>query len=263
MSKNIGSVKKRYLGKIIRQKIKADLKLDRLTIKDLVYFLFFKRLYIGVILFTVTTIMLLTGVTVVKDKFEYYVEKSSPNLATDLNAADPFEDAQVLGESTLLPLNNNDDVRSNAKLVDKRTFVLDQYFKSRNSPLYGHASAFVEACDKYGAPKDCLTIPAIARHETDLCKYHNSAEMHNCMGWGGAGVNRMRFPSFEQHIDIATDVLVNQYGNEYLIDPSLMEKKFCGPQDECINWGNRIKKFMVEIDDFGVNLGVGRLSELR
>ena len=83
------------------------------------------------------------------------------------------------------------------------------------------------------------------------------------MGWGGAGENRIIYNSFEEHIYTATDVLVNQYGIEYMDDPRLMEKVFCGPQEECIGWGNRILHFMREIDDFSESLGVGRLTDLR
>jgi hypothetical protein len=58
---------------------------------------------------------------------------------------------------------------------DERAFILDEYFKANSSPLYGTGKYFVAACDQYGAPKDCITTVAIARAETDLCKYHNSA----------------------------------------------------------------------------------------
>lgn len=153
--------------------------------------------------------------------------------------------------------------QSTYKSLDKREFVLEKYFESRNAPLMGHARVFVESCDKYGAPIDCISTAAIARHETDLCNYYNSADYFNCMGWGGAGPYRQKFSSFEEHIDRATDVLVNQYGNQYMDDPRLMQWVFCGPQDECIGWGSRILFFMRQIDDFSEQLGVGRLTDLR
>lgn len=169
----------------------------------------------------------------------------------------------ITGEVTSKPKNLKKNLNSTLTAIDKREYVLEAYFATRNSPLMGHADAFVDACDKHGAPKDCITTAAIARHETDLCNYYVSAQEYNCMGWGGGPGHRVRFTSFEHHLDVATDVLVNQYGPKFMIDPSLMEKTFCGPQDECINWGNRVKRFMREIDDLGVALGVGRLTELR
>lgn len=187
------------------------------------------------------------------------------NISVSASSEPPlYTKARVLGlqDQSALIKSNDFEVSSQANNIDKRIYVLDEYFKMRNSPLYGYAKTFVEACDRYGAPKDCLVVPAIARHETDLCKYYMSAEMKNCMGWGGGGEYRMTFNSFEEHINIAYDVLVNQYGLEFMRDPSLMDDTFCGPEAGCKGWGYRVKVLEQEIDDFGVSLGVGRLSEL-
>ena len=146
-------------------------------------------------------------------------------------------------------------------VIDKRIFVFEKYFEANNSPLVGHGDLFVKACDKYGAPKDCISLVAIAKHETNLCKYHISADMFNCLGWGGGAGSRVTFKSFDQMTDRAIDVLVNQYGVERMKDPTLMEKVFCGPQEECIGWGSRIIKIMDSIDQFAQDLGVGSLRE--
>lgn len=181
--------------------------------------------------------------------------------AQDLRPESLVPSSTILGASTSQP--NQRDVNSSFKTVDIREYVFNEYFKLHNSPLYGHANLFTEACDRFGAPKDCISTVAIAKHETNLCNYHNSAKMYNCMGWGGGGEHRMAFTSFKEHIDIATDVLVNQYGVRYMNDPRLMERVFCGPQAECDNWGNRILYIMEEIDVFAESLGVGRLTNLR
>jgi hypothetical protein len=144
---------------------------------------------------------------------------------------------------------------------DKRVYVLEKYFEHHNSPLKGQGINFVKACDKYGAPWDCISLVAIAKHETNLCKYHISAQMHNCLGWGGAGPYRITFNSFEDMINRATDVLVNSYGIERMDNPVLMEKVFCGPQDECIGWGRRVISIMNDINHFAEGLGVGKLRE--
>lgn len=187
--------------------------------------------------------------------------RSSLPAAADTTS---FSTARVIGlydEKSVID-SSEYSISSQASNIDKRVYVLDEYFKMRNSPLYGYASEFVAACERHGAPKDCIVLAAIARHETDLCKYYMSAEMRNCMGWGGGGEYRMRFDTFEEHINIAYDVLVNQYGLRFMRNPSLMDTTFCGSEPGCTNWGERIKFFMREIDDFGVSLGVGRLSEL-
>ncbi|BCX14062.1 MAG: hypothetical protein KatS3mg085_594 [Candidatus Dojkabacteria bacterium] len=152
-------------------------------------------------------------------------------------------------------------VHSSTKSVDIREVVLEKYFE--NSPLSGTAHLFVEACDYYGAPRDCVTVAAIAKHETDLCRYYTSAQYYNCWGFGGPGIYRTRFNSFRESIFKVTDVLVNQYGNEYMIDPRKMEKVFCGPQDECIGWGSRIIYFMNQINNLSISMGYAPLYSLR
>jgi hypothetical protein len=195
--------------------------------------------------------------------FSFGVLTSISNIyKTETNLNINYQSASVLGINPTVGKTQN-DATPKYKGKDLRTYVLDEYFKSRNSPLYGQANLFVEACDKYKAPKDCITTVAIARHETDLCKYHNSYEMNNCMGWGGGGQYRMKFSSMQAHIDTATRVLVQGYGVDAMLNPRLMEKVFCGPQDECIGWGNRVIVLMNEIDSFSESLGVGKLSELR
>ncbi len=147
--------------------------------------------------------------------------------------------------------------------TDIRIYVLEEYFRANNSPLAGTAKLFVEACDKYGAPSDCIGIVAIAKHETDLCKYYTSAQMYNCWGWGGAGVNRIRFESFEQSIDVVTSQTMKYYGAPFLTDFRNGQDFFCGRQDECIGWGDRVNRIARQIDDFSEGLGVGRLTNLR
>lgn len=155
-------------------------------------------------------------------------------------------------------------VQSNIDAKDRRGYVLDQYFKKYNSPLYGYGSVFVSACDKYKAPQDCITVAAIAKHETNLCNYKYSAEMFNCWGFGGADGHRRQFSSFEDGIYTVTQVLVNEYGIKYMINPSLMEKTFCGTIDPlCEGWGGRVKAIMNDINEFSKSINMGDLYSLR
>jgi hypothetical protein len=146
-------------------------------------------------------------------------------------------------------------INTEVKFLDKRAYVLDQYFRAANSPLFGTGKIFVAACDRYGAPRDCTTVAAIARAETDLCKYFNSAEYYNCWGFGGGGADRIKFNNWQESIDLVTDRLVNTYGLKYMIDPSLMEKVFCGSEPGCTNWGIRVKFYMNEISEHARTLG--------
>ncbi len=155
-------------------------------------------------------------------------------------------------------------IDSKIGFIDERAYVLDQYFKADKSPLFGYGHLFTEACDKYGAPKDCTTVAAIARAETDLCKYLNSAEYHNCWGFGGGGTDRIKFGSWEESIDLVTNRLVTTYGVKYMIDPSLMERTFCGTDAGCTGWGKRIKFYMQDISDYAKKVGLDHtLFDLR
>jgi len=84
---------------------------------------------------------------------------------------------------------------------DYRAVVLDKYFSKYNSPLTGLGSYFVAMCDKYALPKDCTLMPAIAYAETKLCTKSISDAQHNCWGWGGPGIYRTVYPSYEAAIE--------------------------------------------------------------
>ncbi len=150
----------------------------------------------------------------------------------------------------------NYEFSSSTKLSDRRGYLFDMYFKDNNSPLYGTGDLFAAACDAYGAPRDCVTVVAIAKHETDLCKYPNSIEMNNCWGWGGGGQYRQSFSTIGEGIFTVTRVLVQQYGIRYMEDPSLMERVFCGPDPECHQWGYRVRSLMTELRNFAVSKGI-------
>lgn len=177
-------------------------------------------------------------------------------------SSENFASAAIIG--TNIPQEQQTQIHPAISLSKKdvRAYVLDKYFEYYNSPLYGYGETFVKYCDYYNAPKACIYIPAIAHHETTLCNYANSAEMHNCLGWGGGGIYRRRFNNFDEMIQTATDVLVNQYGNYFILNPVAMQDVFCGTQDECIGWGQRILFFYEKLDLFAVSLGVGRLTDL-
>jgi len=252
----LGKVKKVYLLKPFKTRIQKNLKKRKITASKVSFYLFlFLVLGLGVNELG----RILTGSISsysVEAKESYY--NTSLNIdPTAISFSNKFNNSEVLGESAVRKINTN------ISLVDERAYVFDQYFLANNSPLYGYGKYFVEKCDQYGAPKDCITIIAIARNETNLCKYKVSAEMHNCWGFGGGGEYRLYFESFEASIDKVSRVLMEGYGPQYMIDPSLMEGTFCGPQDECKNWGNSIKFFIKQIDEFGKSLGVGSLLDLR
>lgn len=154
--------------------------------------------------------------------------------------------------------------KSTVGLVDMRAYVFDQYFLENKSPLYGTGKLFVDACDKYNMPKDCTTVVAIARAETDLCKYYNSATYFNCWGYGGGGGYRIYFQSWQQSIDKVSQSIAQSYGTEFILDPATQERRFCGTEPGCTGWGKRVKYHMQLISDYAKKLGFDKtLFELR
>lgn len=260
----LGRIKKRRYNVIFKKKGKQSARLMFLPSKVAIKrFLRAnkKKLILQLIFIAFLTIGAQTTFLKVDKQVDRFRAEAYAKNYSDITSELPSNSTEAKSFTTFFT-DPKENLSVEFKTTDKRAFVLNEYFKAKNSPLVGKGQVFVDACDKYGAPKDCISVVAIAKHETDLCKYYNSAEMFNCWGWGGGGGYRMRFSSFEESVDVVTRVLVTQYGANYMRDPSLMEKVFCGPQDECIGWGNRVKIIMREIDKFSEDLGVGRLTEL-
>lgn len=263
MQKSIGEVKKSYVIRGITVKVSRNLKKQRLKAKA--KGITFKKVVIYSILFFTITIGSIELIRIYNGSSDLYsISKNDDYYKESLRIDNStIELANNLKPSNVLGVSTNQNNNSNIDVLDKRAYVFDQYFLANNSPLYGLGSYFVQKCDEYGSPKDCITIVAIARNESNLCKYSSSAEMHNCWGFGGGGSYRIKFNSFEESIDRVSRVLMQGYGAQYMIDPTLMEGTFCGPQDECKNWGRSIKFFMRQIEQFSISLGVGSLIELR
>ncbi|HEX9804256.1 MAG TPA: hypothetical protein VGA67_01095, partial [Candidatus Dojkabacteria bacterium] len=147
--------------------------------------------------------------------------------------------------------------------TDFRELVFDYYLSSEQSPLSGLGGVFVENCNLYNAPRDCTAVLAIARVETDLCKYGPSQEQFNCWGYGGAGENRYQFESYEEAIKFVTQKLVNAYGPRYMIDPNAMEYTYCGQRPSCGTWGDKVQSEMNKLNKLSVDLGYASLFSLR
>lgn len=254
MDQKLGRVKKVSLLRPFKKRLYRKLRIKKLKPYKLTYYLFL-ILILGLGVNELGHIINGNFTSYSVDAKESYYKAS---LNVDPSAITVNNRAEVLGIAY-----QEKKINSTIDLLDKRAFVFDQYFLANDSPLFGYGKYFVEKCDQYGAPKDCITVIAIARNETNLCKYQLSAEMFNCWGFGGGGVNRIQFSNFEESIDRVTKVLVENYGTQYMEDPSLMEGTFCGPQEECHNWGNSIKFFIRQIEEFSKSVGMGSLLELR
>ncbi len=135
-----------------------------------------------------------------------------------------------------------------------KSYVFDKYFELHNSPLQGYGKNFVDACEKYGAPEDCLLMVAIAKAETDLCKTGISNDQKNCWGFGGSGENRILYPNYATAIDEVTRRVMNGYGARFFNDAHNGELYYCGMH--CApKWGNIVNSYKSEINEFGIKLG--------
>ncbi len=148
---------------------------------------------------------------------------------------EPYQ-AKVLGKQNSI----NEIAQARVEYKSFQGFLFDQYFKSNHSPLYGYGDDFVNACEKYGAPKDCTLLLAIAKVETNLCKTGLSYPQYNCWGWGGSGSNRIIFSNFEESIDTITRRLMEGYGRGFFENANNGGGlSYCG--SHCTSWGFHVK----------------------
>lgn len=256
--RKIGSVKKLYFRDYLKYKnpAKGPVKWNKRVFSTL----FSKQLLVVMFLGSITLI----GFSFYGQIAPYFNDFSLNTAFAGQTKLDitPDINASVLGAST----EATQDVPTGERKTlteDTRAYVFEEYFRQRSSPLQGQGQTFVDACEKYGMVRDCIGMVAVAQHETLLCNYYNSASYFNCWGFGGAGADRWRFTSFETSIDVTTQTTMRYYGNPFFTDFTNGDEYFCGPQDECIGWGQRVNWIADQIDVFAEQLGVGRLTTLR
>lgn len=175
----------------------------------------------------------------------------------------PKFENQYLENTIILNRNNPANYNYQVTKTNFREIVFEEYFKRNNSPLQGYAKNFVSACEIYKAPEDCTVVIAIAKVETDLCKYLPSQSQKNCWGFGGAGPNRYLFVSYDVGINLVTNRLVNGYGPEYMVNPNAMEMTYCGPRESCRVWGDNVQSVMDDLEQLSIQLGFPSLYGLR
>jgi len=131
--------------------------------------------------------------------------------------------------------------------------VMNKYFTENGSPLKGTGKYFWNACQKYGAPSDCLLLPAISRVETNQCKTDISASQFNCWGFGGSGPNRILYSSFEQSIDEITRRLMSGYGKRFFENANNGALYYCG--GHCSSWGDHVEQEKRRINSYFIANG--------
>lgn len=215
----------------------------------------------AVLLFRQTDIS--TGVTnyayklviIISDLIKFEREHEyAPNIYSSIDVEIVDNRQEVLG------INDLDFVEEKLQMtirsVDSRAYILDKFFASKNSPLEGYGSSFVKYCDQFGAPEECITIPAISFAETNYCKYDFAIAINNCWGFGGGGSRSFKFETMDEAIEFVTNRLVNSYGQAFLEDPSIGVRTYCGNGPECRNWSLAVRNGMDDIRNFSRKHGL-------
>lgn len=121
-----------------------------------------------------------------------------------------------------------------------RTTRLQNFLKSKNSPLAGYAQLIVDEADEHGI--DYTFITAIAGMESQYCT-RIPAGSHNCWGIGGAG-NMRFFGSWEQSIKYVSALL----GNEYKYNMAKgVQRKYCPTADCEKYWAETVTGMSKEV----------------
>jgi hypothetical protein len=126
--------------------------------------------------------------------------------------------------------------------TDQRVVKLQAYLESHNSPLAPYADVFVEKADQYGL-LDWKLVAAISGVESTFGKAipYNS---YNAYGWANG---KYSFSSWEESIDVVTKTLKFNYMNKGLDTVEKIAPVYAPPST---TWGNNVKFFMKQIDDF-------------
>ena len=115
--------------------------------------------------------------------------------------------------------------KSSVKLTseDGRIENLDDFFRSYDSPLEGHAATIVEQADKYNI--DYRLLPAIAMQESTLCKKIIKGS-HNCWGFGIYGSKVTKFDSYDEAIKQITKTMALKYVHNGYADIKDIVRKY-------------------------------------
>lgn len=125
---------------------------------------------------------------------------------------------------------------------DGRVEMIRQFLDKYNSPLTPHAELIVTTAEKYGI--DHRLIPAIAMQETNLCKKARPGSF-NCWGYGVYGKKYYFFDSYEQGIEVVTEMLSRKYKEKGLDTPEEIQTLYTPSSNG--SWATGVNQFMDEL----------------
>ncbi len=143
-----------------------------------------------------------------------------------------------------IPLNNS-AISQVIKRDDGRSRIIEDFFKSYQSPLAQQSSAFVKIADKYNL--DYRLLPAISMQES-LGGKKVIGNSHNPFGYGIYGNLVVKFSSWEEAIERVGRALKQDYLDKGLTTPAQIMAKYTPPSLEKGGvWAKGVSSFMEEL----------------
>ncbi len=157
-------------------------------------------------------------------------------------------DSIVLAKS-LDSQNSLSDMTGKNPQKDIRTFVLQKFFRTYNSPLENEADFIVKISDTWGL--DYKIIPAISMQESGGCKKIPDNSF-NCWGFGIYGKNSLSFTSYSEAISQVAKTIRESYYKDGLTNITLLEDRW-NPSSTG-QWSFGVNFFISKIKEIEVNI---------
>lgn len=146
-------------------------------------------------------------------------------------------------------INNRVD-NIDAKQMDKRAKILNDYLQKYNSPLQYHAQDFVDAADNAGI--DWRLVAAISGVESTFGKFvpggsNTPYTSFNAWGWGASTPDAaIYFKSWKEGINTVSVGLKKNYISKGLTDPYAINRVYAASP----TWGQKVSYFLNDLDIF-------------
>jgi len=136
-----------------------------------------------------------------------------------------------------------------ARVIDPRAQILQEYLAQYNSPLQNHASSFVEAADLYNL--DWKLVAAISGVESTFGKFVPGGttpqySSYNAWGWGVYGTQAIYFKSWREGIFTVSEGLRKNYFNKGLTNPYVINRVYAASP----TWGSNVTYFLNSMNKF-------------
>jgi len=162
-----------------------------------------------------------------------------------LNAANPSKLETENAKTKIFAALPDSSPLTSIKLIpsDARGDIVKNYLEEFNSPLSPYSYYIVNVADEYGI--DFRFIPAIARQESNLCKFI-PPDTYNCWGWGIHSRGTLGFSSYEEGIKTVTEGLKKDYLDKGYTTPDEIMKKYTPLSDG--SWARAVNQFMADME---------------